>query len=161
VGHWTAPSVRWGQVRPGRVSPSQKPESVGFESWILVAYRTAHRTVRCAPNNDYSLSGVPSAQRLAVRTRSMQLPSLKHAHRALGRCFLLRVGPRCRTYPPHVARSGNKVCRRATIHVKSGDLVTPAREPTLRELIKSGARHPILPLSVTRPPTTTVWGELI
>jgi hypothetical protein len=28
----------------------------------------AHRTVRCAPDSDCSLSGVPSAQQLAIRT---------------------------------------------------------------------------------------------
>jgi hypothetical protein len=57
---------------------AQKPESARFPSGILVAHRTAHRTVhrtiRCAPDSDCSLSGVPSAQWLAVRTSRWSRP---------------------------------------------------------------------------------------
>jgi hypothetical protein len=52
----------------------------------LVAHRTVHRTVlrtvRCAPDIDCSLSGVPFAQRLAVRTSRWSRPV---AHRTV-RC---------------------------------------------------------------------------
>jgi hypothetical protein len=81
----------------GKGFPMQKPESARFPSGILVAHRTTHqtvhrtvrcapncpvctelsgvhRTVRCAPDSDCSLSGVPFAQRLAVRTSRWSRP---------------------------------------------------------------------------------------
>jgi hypothetical protein len=68
------PSARWGQDGPRKGFPVQKPESARFTSWSIVAHRTAHRTVRCAPDSDCSLSSVPSAQRLAVRTSRWSRP---------------------------------------------------------------------------------------
>jgi hypothetical protein len=66
------------RLAQGKGFPTQKPESARFPSGILVAHRTAHRTmhrtVRCAPDSDCSLSGVPSAQRLAVRTSCWSRP---------------------------------------------------------------------------------------
>jgi hypothetical protein len=62
-------------------SPAQKPESALFASRILVAHRRAHRTVRCAPDNDCSLSGVLSAQWLAVRTSRWSRPCAPVPHR--------------------------------------------------------------------------------
>jgi hypothetical protein len=62
------------KLAQGKSFPTQKPKSARFPSGILVAHRTAHRTVRCAPDSDCSLSGVPSAQRLAVRTSRCSRP---------------------------------------------------------------------------------------
>jgi hypothetical protein len=66
------------RLAQGKDFPTLKPESARFPSGILVAHRTAHwtvhRTVQCAPNSDCSLSGVPSAQRLAVRTSRWSRP---------------------------------------------------------------------------------------
>jgi hypothetical protein len=66
------------KLAQGKSFPMQKPKSARFLSGILVAHRTAHRTVHrtvwCAPDNDCSLSGVPSAQRLAVRTSRWSRP---------------------------------------------------------------------------------------
>jgi hypothetical protein len=56
------------RLAQGKGFPTQKPESARFPSGILAAHQTAHRTVRCAPDCDCSLSGVPSTQRLPVRT---------------------------------------------------------------------------------------------
>ena len=62
------------RLAQGKGFPSQKPESARFPSGILVAHQTVHRTVRCAPDRDCSLFGVPSAQRLAVRTSRWSRP---------------------------------------------------------------------------------------
>jgi hypothetical protein len=62
------------RLAQGKVSPRRKPESARFLSGILVAHRTVHRTVRCAPDSGCSLSGVPSAQRLAIRTSRWSRP---------------------------------------------------------------------------------------
>jgi hypothetical protein len=62
------------RLAQGKGFPTQKPESARFPSEILVAHRTVHRTVRCAPNCDCSLSSVPYAQRLAVRTSRWSQP---------------------------------------------------------------------------------------
>jgi hypothetical protein len=62
------------KLAQGNDFPTQKPESARFPSGILVAHRIVHRTVRCAPDSDCSLSGVPPAQRLAVRTSRWSRP---------------------------------------------------------------------------------------
>jgi hypothetical protein len=66
------------RLSQGKGFPALKPESASFPSGILVAHRTSHltmhRTVWCAPDNDCSLSGVPSVQRLAVRTSRWSRP---------------------------------------------------------------------------------------
>jgi hypothetical protein len=63
------------RLAQGKAFPTQKPENARFPSGILVAHRTAHWTVhqnvRCS---DCSLSGVPSVQRLAVRTSRWSRP---------------------------------------------------------------------------------------
>jgi hypothetical protein len=64
---------------PRRKLPlSRKTRERLFQKLILVAHlivqRTVHRTVRCAPDSDCSLSGVPSAQLLAVRTSRWSRP---------------------------------------------------------------------------------------
>jgi hypothetical protein len=75
------------RLAQGKPFPTQKPESARFPSGILVAHRTAHwtvhRTVRCAPDSDYSLSGVPSVQRLAVRTSRWSRPLAHRWHTGL------------------------------------------------------------------------------
>jgi hypothetical protein len=67
------------KLAQGKSFPTKKPESARFPSGILVAHRTVHRTVRYAPDSDCSLSGVPSTQRLAVRTSQWSRPL---AHRS-------------------------------------------------------------------------------
>jgi hypothetical protein len=66
------------RLAQGKGFTTQKPESARFPSGILVEHRTAHRTVhrtiRCAPDSDCSLSSVPSAQRLAIRTSRWSRP---------------------------------------------------------------------------------------
>jgi hypothetical protein len=87
LGHWTVQCALDCPVRPlpggarlaqGKGFPTQKPESARFPSGILVAHRTAHqtvhRTVQCALDSDCSLSGVPSAQRLSIRTSRWSRP---------------------------------------------------------------------------------------
>jgi hypothetical protein len=83
LGHWTVRCAPDCPVRPlpggarlaqGKGFPTQKPESARFPSGFLVAHRTVHRTVQCSPDSDCSLSGVPSAQRLAVRTSRWSRP---------------------------------------------------------------------------------------
>jgi hypothetical protein len=58
----------------GKCSPPQKTRERLFQKGILVAHRTVHRTVRCAPDSDCSLSGVPSVQWLPVRTSRWKRP---------------------------------------------------------------------------------------
>jgi hypothetical protein len=83
LGHWTVrcapdcplhPLLGGARLAQGKGFPTQKPESARFPSGILVMHRTVHRTVRCAPDSDCSLSSVPSAQRLAVRTSCWSRP---------------------------------------------------------------------------------------
>jgi hypothetical protein len=72
------PLLGGAKLAQGKGFPTQKPASARFPSGILVAHRTAHRTVhrivRCAPDSVCSLSGVPSAQWLAVRTSHWSRP---------------------------------------------------------------------------------------
>jgi hypothetical protein len=106
LGHWTVRSAPDCPVHPlpvgarlpqGKGFATQKPESARFPSGILVVHRTAHRTVhrtvRCASDSDCSLSGVPSAQWLAVRTSHWSRPL---AHRWRTR---LSGAPMRRTLP--------------------------------------------------------------
>jgi hypothetical protein len=87
LGHRTVRCAPYCPVHPlpggarlaqGKGFPMQKPKSARFPSGILVAHRTTHRTVhrtvRCAPDSDCSLSSVPSAQQLAVRTSRWSRP---------------------------------------------------------------------------------------
>ena len=67
----------------GKSFTPKKPESAKFPSGILVAHRTVHRTVWYAPDSDCSLSGVPSAQRLAVRTSRWSRPLAHRWHTGL------------------------------------------------------------------------------
>jgi hypothetical protein len=62
------------RLAQGKGFPTQKLESARFPSGILVAHRTVHQTIWCAPDNNCSLSGVPSAQRIAIRTSRWSRP---------------------------------------------------------------------------------------
>jgi hypothetical protein len=85
------------RLAQGKGFPTQKPESARFSSGFLVAHQIAHRTVhqivRCSPDSDCSLFGVPSAQLLAVRTSRWSRPL---AHRW---CTGLSGAPMRRTLP--------------------------------------------------------------
>jgi hypothetical protein len=92
LGHRTVRCAPDCPVRPlpggarlaqGKGFPMQKPESARFPSGILVAHRTVHRSVRCALDSDCSLSGVPSTQRLAVRTSRWSRPLAHRWHTEL------------------------------------------------------------------------------
>jgi hypothetical protein len=81
------------RLAQGKGFPTEKPESACFPSGILVAHRTLHRTVRCAPDSDCSLSGMPSAQRLAVRTSRWSRPLAHRWHTELSGAPMRRTLP--------------------------------------------------------------------
>jgi hypothetical protein len=60
----SAPSARWGQARPGEGFPHTETRERKVPEWNFSG----------APDSDCSLSGVPSAQRLAVKTSRWSRP---------------------------------------------------------------------------------------
>jgi hypothetical protein len=126
------PLLGGARLAQGKGFPTQKPESARFPSGILVAHRTAHRTVhrtvRCAPDSDCSLSGVPSAQRLAVRTSRWSRPL---AHRW---CTRLSGAPMRRTMPITASWWVRAIYTPSTHHIQ--DLAAHINSCTLVEHCK-------------------------
>jgi hypothetical protein len=63
-----APSARWGQAGPGEGFPHVETRERKVPEWNFSGAPDS------APDSDCSLSGVPSAQRLAVRTSHWSRP---------------------------------------------------------------------------------------
>jgi hypothetical protein len=72
------PLLGGARLAQGKGFPTQKPESARFPSGILVA----HRTIRCAPDSDCSLSGAPMRRTVLVTAswwvRAINTPSTHH-----------------------------------------------------------------------------------